>query len=514
MRRAWCFRTVALVCCCFFFTCLALPAPGVRAAEELLQVGFAEADITPAIGMEQPGGYGKSYHQQVHDPCKVRASVFDDGEKRVAIVGLDGIGLHGEMVAEARRQIHDRCGIAPHAVMVAASHSHSSGPIHGVMPGSYDHASEFVQELAYEHSTCTNMDYYQRVLTRLVDAVCEADSQRCPARCGAGKGLEDKVAFNRRFLMKNGITYTHPGQGNPGIVKPAGPVDPQVGVIGAWNEEGKLMGCIVNFACHATTSPGGISANYICYLEKVIRGMFGEDVVVVFLPGTSGDVTQVDNLSPYERPEREQWARLVGGRVGAEAVKVLLSMAPGAMGPVESRDEVFEVQRRVPSPERLKQSMELVKQDPAKVGRTEWTFAKEIVLLDAKLKEAPSVNVEIQAIQVGPVVLLGLPAEVFCQYGLDMKAGSPFPLTFPVTFANDCVGYIPTEEAFGEHGGGYETRLTSYTNLDIAAGRRMVETSLKLANSMSPGEIPTPAPHRPFTAPWSYGNVPPQIHLP
>jgi hypothetical protein len=479
---------------------------------QLLQAGFAEADITPDSGMEQPGGYGKSYHQQVHDPCKIRASVFADGNSRVAIVGLDGIGVHGEMVHEARHQIHSRCGIAPEAIMVAASHSHSSGPIHGIMPGDYNHASPQVQKLAYEHSTCTNLDYYRDVLNKLVDAVCRADAAKQPCRCGAGKGVEDKVAFNRRFLMKNGLTYTHPGQGNPDIVKPAGPVDPEVGVIGAWNSDGQLTGCIVNFACHATTSPGGISANYIYYLETAIRGMFGQQVVVVFLPGTSGDVTQVDNLSPYQRPDREQWARLVGGRVGAEAVKVLLSMAPGEMGPLDASTASFEVERRAPSPERLQRAEELVRQDPRQVGGTEWTFAKEIVLLDALLEREPRVAVEVQAVQVGPVVMLGLPAEVFCQFGLDMKSASPFPLTFPVTFANDCVGYIPTEDAFGEHGGGYETRLTAYTNLDITAGRQMVKAAVELAKNMTPGKIPVPPPHPPYSAPWSYGSVAPQIH--
>jgi hypothetical protein len=271
------------------------------------------------------------------------------------------------------------------------------------------------------------------------------------------------------------------------------------------------LGCIVNFACHATTSPGGTSANYIYYLEKVIRGMYGDQVVVVFVPGTSGDVTQVDNLSPHQHPSGEQWAELVGGSVGAEAVKVLLSMPRGGLGPVASSQTTFTVPRRAPSAERLAQSKELVQQEPAQVGHTEWTFAKEVVLLDALLQKQPQVEVEVQAIQVGPVVLLGLPAEVFCQFGLDLKAESSFPLTFPVSFANDCVGYIPTEEAFGEHGGGYETRLTSYTNLDITAGRQMVETALKLSRGLTPATLPPRPSHPPFSAPWSYGNVPPQV---
>jgi len=117
----------------------------------------------------------------------------------------------------------------------------------------------------------------------------------------------------------------------------------------------------------------------------------------------------------------------------------------------------------------------------------------------------------VQAVQVGPALFVTNPAEFFCQYGLDLKARSPFPFTLPVELANGCVGYVPTEEAFGEHGGGYETRLTSYSNLEITAGRQMVEAGLELARRMSPGKTPEPSRAAPFREPWSYGNLPPQI---
>ena len=490
---------------------LAAPALAQTPGGPELKAGFAERDITPQIGMEQPGGYGKAFHRTFHDPCKVRAAVFDDGRTRVALVGVDALMVPRHLVLEARENIQQRCGIAPAAIMIGASHSHSSGPTGMVQPGQYDHAPQLVQKLAYEKSSCADPRYLERVRSEIVEAVCRADNGRAPVRCSFGSGMEREAAYNRRLRMKNGLTYTHPRQGNPEMLGYAGPVDPQVGVIGAWDRQGRLTGCVVNFACHATTNPGGISANWIYYLEQTIRGAMGTDVPVVFLQGACGDVTQVDNLSPYGDPQPEQWARLVGGRVGAEAVKVLVSVEPGVAAPVAAASRVLEIRRRPPDPERVKRCYEVVRKEPKEAGATEWTFAKEIVLLDALLAHEPVAEAEVQAVQVGPAVFVSNPAELFCQFGLDLKAQSPFPLTFPVELANGCVGYVPTEEAFGPHGGGYETRLTSYSNLEISAGRQLVSAGLELARQMTPGQIPVRARTTSFRSAWEYGSVPPEL---
>src|SRR4029079_14074740 len=129
--------------------------------------------------------------------------------------------------------------------------------------------------------------------------------------------------------------------------------------------------------------------------------------------------------------------------------------------------------------------------------------------LDALIRKEPNVPVEVQVVQVGPAVFVSNPAEYFCRYGLEIRAGSGFPCTFPVSLANGCVGYVPTEDAFGPHGGGYETRLTSYRHLEITAGTQMRATGNALARQLKPGPAPEPPRRPPFKGePWSYGNVP------
>ncbi len=477
-----------------------------------MKAGFAERDITPEAGMERPGGYTKAYHDgNVHDPCKVRASVFDDGQKRVALIGVDALAVPKILVKNARARIYNECGISTEAILMGASHSHSAGPLSMVLPGQFDHASQLVKHLAYEVSSCADPVYMKRVEDEIVDAVVSANNNLENVKCNVGIGIEDKVAYNRRFYMKNGGTCTHPGKCNPEILKPAGPTDPEVGVIGSWNANAQLIGCIVNFACHGTTGPGSTSADWIYYLEKTIRGVMGENVIVVFLNGACGDVTQVNNLSPYNIDFGERSARFVGGRVGSEALKVLFSAEPGELTPVDYLIKSLYIPRRKPSDARLQRAIEIVQHDPSQIDPTEWTFAKETVLLDALIQKEPIVEVEVQAIQIGPAVFLANPSEFFCQYGLDLKAGIKFPFTFPVELANDCVGYVPTEEAMGESGGGYETRLTAYSNLEVGAGRRIVDALLELSNQLTPGDIPMPPRIDPNKIRWSYGNVPPEI---
>jgi hypothetical protein len=209
----------------------------------------------------------------------------------------------------------------------------------------------------------------------------------------------------------------------------------------------------------------------------------------------------------------EPSAKFVGGRVGAEAVKVLLTVEPGPVGPVVFKTKTIEVGRRIPRPERVEACRSVVEAGPEKSDATTWTFAKEILLLDVLVAKQKRIEVEVQAIQIGPAVFVSNPAEYFVEYGLGIKKASPFPFTFPVELANGIVGYVPTEEALGPHGGGYETRLTSYSNLEPTAGTQIMEAGIELARQLKPGEVPSRAKVAPWQGGgWTYGAVPPELN--
>ena len=65
----------------------------------------------------------------------------------------------------------------------------------------------------------------------------------------------DTVVTALNNSMKNGLAFSHPGPGNPDIIGYAGPIDPEVGVIAAWDLNGALLGTVVNFACRRSSGP-------------------------------------------------------------------------------------------------------------------------------------------------------------------------------------------------------------------------------------------------------------------
>jgi hypothetical protein len=56
--------------------------------------------------------------------------------------------------------------------------------------------------------------------------------------------------------------------------------------------------------------------------------------------------------------------------------------------------------------------------------------------------------VELQAIGINDLVLVGIPGEVYVDIGLRIKRNSRHGQTYIIGYANGCLGYIPTRVAY------------------------------------------------------------------
>jgi hypothetical protein len=426
--------------------------------------GFGVADITPEAGQQMPGGFQPRLSKGVRDPLWAVACVVTDGTTAVALVGIDALFIGAATTREARRLIQQATGIPPECVLVGASHTHTGGPIMSCLGSDEDPA------------------YSRRVAEAIAAAVTDAHRSLKPCELGIGVGREETISFNRRFLMKDGREITHPGKpGTPRhdqIVRPAGPIDPDVGVLAVREPGGAPRGVVVNFACHCTVIGGDkYSADYVGMLRKHLKARYGDGLAVVFLAGAAGDVTQVDNNSTAAEYGPE-YCDLMGAKLAAEVQRTI-----GRMSWLKQLSIGAAVET---TPLRIRAEPDAdAERPPFGLGSgQEEVYARERKLVAEERARTPVLECEIQALRIGPLGIVTNGAEYFCEYGLRIKQASPHRPTWVVAYANEYIGYVPTAQAFV--GGGYEPRTARSSKLAPDAGQRIVEASLKALGRVKP----------------------------
>lgn len=430
----------------------------------MLQVGFGTGDITPKVGMEMPGGFTKRVGKGVRDKLLAVACVVYDGTTPVALVGIDSLFIGKDTAQQARRTIQAKTKIPAENVLIGANHTHSGGPIIGCL-GSDE-----------------NPEYMDQVARAIIAAVSDAWNTLHASEIGIGTGKEEGISFNRRFLMRDGREITHPGKpGTPHhaeIVAPAGPIDPDVGVLAVRNEKGDVRGIVVNFACHSTVVGGDqFSPDYTAYLRKHLQARYGENLPVCFLLGPCGDITQVDNLSTA-RESGPEYADMMGMKLAGEAIRTIGRMTWLKEAPTAAVSETVNLAIRPdPDAEAERPTFGLGSGQDA-------VYENERKLVAEERKKMPRLPCEVQGIRIGPLGIATNGAEYFCEYGLRIKQCSPFKPTWMVSLANEWIGYIPTAQAFT--GGGYEPRTARSSKMSMDAGQRLVETAVKALGKVAP----------------------------
>jgi len=424
-----------------------------------MRCGACEIVITPPLGSEIPGQFADRRISEVKDELYVKAIAIESGGETLLLVVVDALFVLATETERIRQRIHTFTEVAPERVMVSATHTHTGPPI---WPG---------QDEAY----------LAELVRKSADAAILAYRRRRPARIGFGAGREADIAFNRRFRMKDGTVQTNPGYGNPLLLEPEGPADPEVLVARIDDEEGRPLAVITNFACHPDTV-GGTEAcgDYPGSLSRCLKLALGAQTVSLFVQGASGNVNHRDFLRPcpIDADHYDKMGKILAGEVLRVREKITMpgDGQPLPLGAVRSRfplvyrqateDEAAEARQTVQSP------------DARPIERI---LAERLLqTMENPVREA---EMEIQAFRIGELAVAGLPGELFAELGLRLKAEAPYAGLIVNTICNGTnTGYVGTREAYAN--GGYEMRLRNFSRNAPGTGELFVDKALELLRQL------------------------------
>jgi hypothetical protein len=453
------------------FLLLAVLTPRLQGAE--LALGAAAVEINPPPGIGLAGYYHERGHEGVLDDILAKAMVLDDGQTRAAIVVCDLISMPKWIVDEARKLVAERTGLPAANVMIAATHTHTAPVLH--RESSRDETDGGAKSVA--------KNYSQTLPKRIADAVAAANEKRQPVRISAAKEHEAQLAYNRRFWMRDGSVGWNPGKLNPQIVRPAGPIDPEVGVFYAESLGSKPAPVLtfVNYALHPDTTGGTrISADYPGALSRALSLHKGPEMLTLFANGTCGNINHVDVRWSGAQTSPREAARLGAILAGAvfKAYPRLqpLTGASAASGALRVRSEIV----NLPLPAFTDVELEQARLDARTAkDNTRDGFMKLVRahrILDTAAREGKPQEVEMQAITLGrDMAWVAWPGEIFVELGLSVKAGSPFTHTYNVELANGAIGYIPNKSAYPE--GNYEVESARVAE---GSGEMLVTSALRM----------------------------------
>lgn len=432
-----------------------------------MNVGFGKQCISPPVGAPLAGFAARQgVCQGVHDDLFARALVIENAPATVALVSLDLLAVGSDFVESTRRAIAARVSIEPAAILIASTHTHA-GPVT---------VSAF-----FNPDESLDAGYMTHLSDAIVGAVEAAWQSRFAASVGVGTGTIVGLGVNRR--------------------SPDGePVDREIGIVKVDDTQGRTKAVLINYGCHPTVlGPDNLlaSGDFPAMAIDRVESKLGEGSFAMYINGAQGDISvghsselsAIGVITPGRTFER---ATELGHELGDAVLTALPSITTSDNVPLQFRTLVAGFPLKpYSSPEEtataLHDAEQRLSEIPTNGASPEYRQAKSQLLYSsithfyarqAKNYKDGVLPMELQAIQIGDAVFIGVPAEVFVEVGLRLKNSADLR-TFVAGITNGYIGYLPSRKAF--EAGGYEV-VSSRCGPDVED--RLVESVLRLKETL------------------------------
>lgn len=438
------------------------------------EFGFGKEDITPQVGLNLAGYFNLRLNRGAYDRLAVKAAAFRNGDECTAVVSFDLCLFSAQFALDIDAMLAAENSPLAGKVLYCATHTHT-GPYTAPLFG-------------YQ----CDPEYVASVKAKAVAALKTAFASLAPAELYAAETECSTLAFNRRYIMKNGKTLTNPGKCNPDIDHPEGGIDPKIIMLQVRQNDLPVL-LLANISNHTDTIGGDmVSADWPGRMEAEIQRAAGYDIPVMTIIAPQGNINHFDisttvGQTGYEEAKRigKAYANVIISALyrlqKVEDTALTVKRSTFEAPYLQLTDEEYAEAKRVYEENKdaeMEPGRDLTSEDIARgVPAVKKMFAEKAI----GCRENPITTKRIEhqiAITFGSkVAFVSIPAEPFVEIGYAIREASKYPLTILAALGMGEIGYVGLPRHYGN--GGYETS-PSRGLADRTVGETMIAGAIEL----------------------------------
>ena len=392
----------------------------------MVRIGIARTDITPKTSVWLTG-YGNRHHKStgVYQALIAGAVSIQGDNSEVLILTADHIGYGSAYSAEAKMNIAEATGLAPHQIVLTATHTHCA-PFFTpwCMPGQIE------------------PDYARFLHQKLVHISVAARSSAAEGKIAFSRGTSS-FGVNRRLPDGKGGSLFAPN--------PDGPIDRDLDTLWFCDADDRPLGSLTIFGCHPTSIGGYlIGGDYPGYLCRALEKTTGAPAL--FATGCAGNIRpwfKKEGVHGFARPTYDELTAASAAMAEAalasqkDAVPVaassLRSVADFHSLPyADLPDETFLADKAAHDTDPLQRQWAATMLDQIRSGGLPTACPQEIQVVQF--------NEAMRAVFLG--------GEVLTEIGMHIKAALQPASTIAAAYSNGLIAYVPGKETYDL--GGYE----------------------------------------------------------
>jgi len=445
-----------------------------------MKVGFSSIIITPDLSKRekslQLAGYApRELCTGVHDDLFARAIYFegneDDLSGHILMIVCDIVSVDGTFTTLVKKYISRLIPIPPDNIMISATHTHSGPDYWGVFrPGSF---LRYVQGFISPKPETKELFILGKKLLKVAQ---EAYQNRKKAKIGA---IQTEIPEKDRVMINRNKPFDYESAQYPLTVIKVISNEP--------NEQGNLIGLMLNYAIHGTTLPREntlITSDYIGYLIRALENHYKEsNAQFLYFNGPCGEINHLtkelrkimDIKGPSKLKSKDVYhQRGTWGdakRIGSMLAKYVLKVVDN----IECKEykDYIVIQKLIKFPIKdydygsdfgsaLRRLLYRIKKNFIPKLAKRHILKKNIFFKTEKVDLLNYIHTFFQVIKIGDIIIGTAPGEYYLKLGKEVmnyiSSIDPSKIPFIIELANDSIGYLYTIEAYMI--GGYESSLS------------------------------------------------------